>query len=124
MATDTQEAGYIVWQRFAEVSGDRAMMARLAVIAKAQKAGCKMTVTLSDGRELRIPEMIAAEAAVAALDTQDESKWRADWTRQLVNVAVTWQDEPTTEGVVAVLNHTDAVVRDLKSAGIWPWDGD
>jgi hypothetical protein len=116
-----QEAGYLVWQRFAEISGDHAMVARLHVICEAQKAGIKMTVTLPDGRELRIPEMIAAEAAVAALSTDAESEWRADWTRRLVNVAVKWQDAATTQGVVSVLNHTDAVIADLKAAGIWPW---
>jgi hypothetical protein len=121
VATDMQEAGYLVWQRFAEISGDQAMVARLQVIGEAQKAGIKMTVSLPDGRELRIPEMIAAEAAVAALGAGSEGEWRADWTRRLVNVAVKWQDPATTQGVVSVLNHTDAVIADLKAAGIWPW---
>ena len=36
-------------------------------------------------------------------------------------MAAQWPDEQTTEGVVAVLNHTDGVAADLKEAGVWPW---
>ena len=128
MATDLKEASYLVWRRLAELSGDQAMVARLHILHQAQQAGCKMTVLLPDGREMRIPEIIAAEAAAAALEVGSEQEWRAQWTRRLVNVAVKWHDEATTEGVVAVLNHTDSVVDQLKGAGIWPWgegeDGD
>ena len=121
MATDLTEASYLVWRRLAELSGDQAMVARLHILHQAQQAGCKMTVALPDGREMRIPEIIAAEAAAAALTVGSEEEWRADWTRKLVNVAVKWHDEGTTEGIVAVLNHTDSVVDELKGAGIWPW---
>ena len=121
MATDLKEASYLVWRRLAELSGDQAMVARLHILHQAQQAGCNMTVTLPDGREMRIPEIIAAEAAAAALNIGSEQEWRAQWTRRLVNVAVKWHDEATTEGVVAVLNHTDPVVDELKEAGIWPW---
>ena len=124
MATDLTEASYLVWQRLAELSGDEAMVARLRILHRAQQAGCKMTVTLPDGREMRIPEIIAAEAAAAAIDVGSEAEWRGLWTRRLVNVAVKWHDEATTEGVVAVLNHTDAVVDELKGAGVWPWGED
>ena len=124
MSTNHRDAGYLVWRRFAELGGDRAMVARMNIIHQAQEAGCNLTVTLSDGAELRVPEMIAAEAAVAALDIGDEQQWREEWTRRLVHVAAKWQDEPTIEGVVAVLNHTDAVIADLKAAGVWPWGSD
>lgn len=121
MDTNDDGSAYLVWRRFAELSGDRAMVARLHIIYRAREAGCKLTLKDRDGADLRIPEMIAAEAAVAALDMEDEAEWRRQWTRRLVNVAVKWQDEATTEGVVAVLNSTDAVVGDLKAAGVWPW---
>jgi hypothetical protein len=121
MDNDRQDAGYLVWRRFAELSGDRAMVARMHVIHRAQQAGCELTTTLPDGTELRIPEMIAAEAAVGALEIEDEEEWRKEWTRRLVKVAAKWQDEATTDGVVAVLNCTDDVIADLKEAGVWPW---
>ena len=63
MATDLKEASYLVRRRLAELSGDQAMVARLHILHQAQQAGCKMTVALPDGREMRIPEIIAAEAA-------------------------------------------------------------
>ncbi|NLW51082.1 MAG: hypothetical protein GXY85_09625 [Candidatus Brocadiaceae bacterium] len=124
MAADVKEASYLVWRRLAELAGDEAMVARLHILHQAQQAGCKMTVVLPDGREMRIPEIIAAEAAAAALTVGSEDEWRAEWTRRLVNVAVKWHDEPTTEGIVAVLNHTDSVVEELKEAGVWPWNDD
>lgn len=97
------------------------MVARMHIIHRAQQAGCRLTTSLPDGTEVRIPEMIAAEAAVGALEVEDEQEWRNEWTRRLVNVAAKWQDEATTEGVVAVLNCTDDVVAELKEAGVWPW---
>lgn len=121
MADDRQDVGYLVWRRFAELSGDRAMVARMHIIHRAQEAGCGLTTRLPDGRELRIPEMVAAEAAVGALETEQEEQWRREWTRRLVQIATKWQDQETTDGVVAVLNHTDAVIDDLKQAGVWPW---
>jgi hypothetical protein len=121
---DLQEAGYLVWRRFAELSGDNAMVARLHIIHRARQAGCDLTAKLPDGGETRIPEMIAAEAAVAALEVGDEAEWRGEWTRRLVEVAVKWQDEATTQDVAAVLNHTDAVIKNLKAAGVWPWGND
>lgn len=124
MGTDQEETGYLVWRRFAELAGDRAMVARMHILHRARQAGCSMTLTLADGTEARIPEMVAAEAAVGALEIGSEGEWRQDWTRRLVNVAVKWQDEVTTQGVVTVLNHTDAVIQDLKGAGVWPWEND
>ncbi|MHC4591489.1 MAG: hypothetical protein ACYS8L_02205 [Planctomycetota bacterium] len=124
MTTDLQEAGYLVWRRFAELSGDSAMVARLHIIHRARQAGCDLTVKLPDGGETRIPEMIAAEAAVAALEVGDEAEWREEWTRRLVEVAVKWQDEATTQDVAAVLNHTDTVIKNLRAAGVWPWGND
>jgi len=121
MDTSDDGGAYLVWRRFAELTGDRAMAARLHIVHRARETGCKLTLMDPNGTELRIPEMIAAEAAVAALDMEDEAEWRTQWTRRLVNVAVKWQDEATTEGIVAVLNSTDAVVGDLKAAGVWPW---
>ncbi len=121
MAANDDGGAYLVWRRFVELSGDRAMVARLHIIHQAKEAGCKLALEGGDGQERRIPEMIAAEAAVAALDMAHESEWRLQWTRRLVEVAVKWQDEATTEGVVAVLNCTDAAIGDLKAAGVWPW---
>jgi hypothetical protein len=97
------------------------MVARLNILHQARQAGCRLTVSQPDGTELRIPEMVAAEAAVGALQTDNEAEWREQWTRRLVNVAVKWHDEATTEGVVAILNSTDSVITDLKAAGVWPW---
>jgi hypothetical protein len=121
MATEPHENGYLVWRRFAELSGDRPMVARLHIIHRARQAGFKLTVPQPDGTELRFPEMIAAEAAAAALNTPTEGDWHLQWTRLLVNTAVRWQDPATTEGVVSVLNTTDTVISDLKIAGVWPW---
>lgn len=121
MTADLKEATYLVWRRLAELAGDSAMVARLHILHQAQQAGCSLTVVLPDGRETRVPEIIAAEAAAAALEIDTEEEWRGEWTRRLVNVAVKWNDAETTEGVVAVLNHTDAVVSQLKEAGVWPW---
>ena len=81
------------------------------------------TLKLPDGGETRASLMIAAEAAVAAIRGEGEEKWRYEWTRRLVRLAVKWQDEPTTEGVVSVLGFTDAVIAKLKSAAVWPWRG-
>ncbi|MHC4480011.1 MAG: hypothetical protein ACYS8K_04115 [Planctomycetota bacterium] len=121
MGTDLPQAGYLVWRRFAELNGDKAMMARLHILERAREAGCDLTVELPTGGQARVPEMIAAEAAVGALKIGDEQEWRRQWTSRLVEVAVKWQDEETTKDVVTVLNHTDAVIRDLKGAGVWPW---
>ena len=71
MDTSNDGGAYLVWRRFAELTGDRAMVARLHIIHRAREAGCNLTLKDRDGNELRIPEMIAAEAAVAALDVTD-----------------------------------------------------
>ena len=124
MPAGNGEDGYLIWRRYAELGGDKAMAARLHVVQQARQAGCRMTVELPDGREMRIPEMIAAEAAVGALEVRDEEQWHRQWTRRLVDVAVKWQDDATTAGVVAALNHTDAIIAELKAAGVWPWGSD
>jgi hypothetical protein len=116
-----QESDYTVWKRFAEMTGDSAMVARLNAIELAEKAGCETTMALPDGSRTSVPLMIAAEAAVAAHKGEDEAKWRHEWTRTLVGLAVKWQDEVTTQGVVAVLSNTDAVIHSLRKAGVWPW---
>jgi len=121
MVTDDRDASYLVWRRFVEVSGDRAMVARLDILHRARQAGCKLAIAQPDGTELPVPEMVAAEAAVGALQAESEAEWREQWTRRLVNVAVKWQDQATTEGVVTVLNTTESVIADLKAAGVWPW---
>ncbi len=121
MAGNNQEVGHLVWRRFAELAGDRAMVARMHILHRAREAGLELTLTLPDGSLTRIPEMVAAEAAVGALDVSDEGDWRREWTKRLVDVAVKWQDEATSEGVVAVLNNTDQVIRELQTAGVWPW---
>ena len=124
MDTDRQETGYLVWRRVAELSGDRAMVARLHIIHRARRAGCRMTLLQPDGTELRFPEIIAAEAAVGALDTESEEQWRWQWTRRLVDVAVRRQDPRTTDGVATVLEATESVIADLKAAGVWPWESE
>ncbi len=121
MAGNNQEVGHLVWRRFAELAGDRAMVARMHILHRAREAGLELTLTLPDGSLTRIPEMVAAEAAVGALDVSNEDDWRREWTKRLVDVAVKWQDEATSEGVVAVLNNTDQVIRELQTAGVWPW---
>jgi hypothetical protein len=121
MAEKGQAADYLVWRRFAEITGDTAMVARLDAINAMEQAGCRTTVTLKDGTEMRVPLMIAAEAAVAARDGGKEAEWREDWTRKLVHLAVKWQDQLTTQGVVAVLNAMDSVIAELKKAGVWAW---
>ncbi len=121
MAGNNQEVGHLVWRRFAELAGDRAMVARMHILHRAREAGLELTLTLTDGSLTRIPEMVAAEAAVGALDVSNEDDWRREWTKQLVGVAVKWQDKGTEDGVVAVLNNTDRVIRELKTAGVWPW---
>jgi len=120
MAQKGQDADYVVWRRYLELSGDRAMVARLEAMNAVEAAG-KASMPLPDGGETRVPLMIASEAAVAAMNGEDEAAWRHEWTRRLVRLAVKWQDEPTTEGVVSVLSLTDAVIAELKSAGTWPW---
>ena len=121
MAGDNQEVGHLVWRRFAELAGDRAMVARMHILHRARESGLDLTLTLPDGSVTRIPEMVAAEAAVGALDVSDEEEWKREWTRRLVAVAVKWQDDTTSDGVVAVINSTDQVIRELKAAGVWPW---
>jgi hypothetical protein len=121
MADEAQAADYLVWRRYAEVTGDTAMVARLDAMNALEQADCKTTVTLMDGTEMRAPLMIAAEAAVAASEGKREPEWREEWTRRLVQLAVKWQDELTTHGVVAVLNAMDDVMKELKGAGVWPW---
>jgi hypothetical protein len=121
MAQEAQAADYMVWRRFAEMAGDTAMVARLDAINALEQAACSDTVTMTDGTVMRVPLMIAAESAVAAQEGKQEAEWREEWTRRLVHLAVKWQDELTTQGVVAVLNCMDAVIADLKGAGVWPW---
>jgi len=118
---DLKDTDYMVWRRFLEVTGDRAMLARLDALHAAEQAKCKMTLTLPDGTETRVPVVILCEAAVAAQEGQDEAEWRQDWTRRLVQLAVRWQDELTTGGVVNVLNSTDFIVRHMVQSGVWPW---
>ena len=96
MAGNNQEVGHLVWRRFAELAGDRAMVARMHILHRAREAGYDLSLTLPDGTVTRIPEMIAAEAAVAALSITAEEEWKKDWTSRLVSVAVKWQDEATT----------------------------
>jgi hypothetical protein len=124
VGTDDQETGYLVWRRFAELAGDRAMAARLHIIYRARQAGCRMTLPQPDGTELRFPEMIAAEAAVGALDKQSEEEWRRRWIRRLLNLAVKWQDSQMTDNVATLLSTSESVVAELKSAGVWPWQNE
>ena len=120
MAMDPVEADYVIWRRYVEMSGDRAMVARLEAMQAVEQAG-KATIALPDGGETRVPLIMAAEAAAAALNGESEAKWRLDWTRRLVRLAVKWQDEATTQGVATILSYTDSVIRDLKEAGVWRW---
>jgi hypothetical protein len=115
------ETDYLVWRKFLQIRGDRAMVARLDAIRSLHEAGCRTALQLPDGDETRVPIIVAAEAAVAAQEGQDEAGWRQEWTRRLVRLAVKWQDDLTTNGVVNVLSCTDAVIRDLKEGGVWPW---
>ncbi len=121
MAFGLDESDYLVWRKFLEMKGDRAMVARLDAIHALEEAGCEPSLPLPDGAETRVPIIVAAEAAVAAQEGTSESDWRQEWTRRLVGLAVKWQDELTTQGVVNVLNSTDIVMRSLQNAGVWPW---
>ena len=112
---------YRLWQGVAEQGGDRAMAARLDLWLRAEQAGCAMTLTLPAGVDVPVPQMVLAEAAAAQSAGATEHAWRDGWTRRLLQMAAQWPDEQTTEGVVAVLNHTDAVVGRLKEAHVWPW---
>ncbi len=121
MADPSEASDYRIWRRYAEITGDVAMVARLDAIHALEESGCSPTYTLSDGTETRVPMMIAAEAAVAAQAGKTEAEWREEWTRRLVNLAVKWQDDMTTRGVVSVLNAMDPVADELRAAGVWPW---
>jgi len=121
MAPQSYSADYMVWRRYAEMAGDTAMVARLDAISAMEQADCRAAITMSDGTEMRVPMMIAAEAAVAKQEGKQEAEWREEWTRRLVNLAVKWQDDLTTQGVVAVLNAMDGVVAELRAAGVWSW---
>jgi len=121
MPDEGSGADYLVWRRYAEIMGDVAMVVRLDAIGALEQSGLPATITMSDGTEARVPMMVAAEAAVAAHEGKQEGEWREEWTRRLVRMAVKWQDEMTTQGVVAVLNALDGVIADLRQAGVWPW---
>lgn len=116
-----RHADFLVWQGVVQLAGDWAMAARLQALRYAEQAGCKMTVSMPDGSELNIPEMVMTEAAVAAFESQTEAEWREQWTRRLLSIAATWPDKKTTQTVVAVLTHTSDVIAELKAAGVWPW---
>jgi hypothetical protein len=116
------ELDYRLWQGLAEHSGDWAMAVRLDAWRRAQSADCDMFTELEDGSKMPIPQMLLAEAAVARFQSQSEAEWHDQWTRRLLQVAAKWPDEPTTETVVELLNHTGRVIGELKSSGVWPWD--
>ena len=122
MAVQMQESDYSVWRRYLELKGDHAMVARLDAIHALQRSGTDPSVRLPDGSTSRVPVIVAAEAAVAAHEGVSEAEWREQWTRRLVGLAVKWQDDLTTQGVVNVLNSTDQVIRTLEGAGVWPWE--
>ncbi|MFO7955580.1 MAG: hypothetical protein R6X33_00580 [Candidatus Brocadiia bacterium] len=124
MTLGIEEADYQVWRKYLELKGDRAMVARLDVMWALEESGCDTSLKLPDGSESRAPIIVAAEAAVAALEGTSEAEWRQQWTRRLVRLAVKWQDELTTTGVVNLLNATDTVIRSLKGSGAWPWGGE
>ncbi|MHC4480010.1 MAG: zinc ribbon domain-containing protein [Planctomycetota bacterium] len=115
------EGSYVIWQGVVGLGGDWAMAARLDALRRAEEAGCEMSIALADGTQLPVPQMIAAEAAVAAFQSQSEAEWREHWTRRLLQVTTKWPEEPIKEAVIAMLMHTDTVIASLKGADVWPW---
>ena len=116
----TEDTDYLLWLRYLELAGDRAMTPRLKAVRAAERAGLSALV-LGDGRTTDAPLIVAAEAGAAAHEGRDETAWRRNWTRLLVRVAVTWREESTTQGVVSLLTLTDGIAADLNAAGAWPW---
>ncbi len=113
---------YAIWQGVVSGNGDTAMVARLDALHKAEQA--QQARRLPDGPLATALQMVLCEAAVAAAQTQSEADWRKDWTRRLVGIAARWPDETTVDGVVTVLGQADAIIRELKAAGVWPWQAE
>jgi len=112
---------YSIWQGLAAGAGDWAMVARLDALRKAEQAQRSGLLKPADGALPLVLQMVLCEAAAAAFQAQGEADWRKDWTRGLVRIAARWPDDATVEGVVAVLGDADAIIAELKAAGIWPW---
>lgn len=118
LGADDQD--HAIWLKYLELAGDCAVSARLDAMRKVVRAG-RAAVERADGVVTTAPLIVAAEAAAAALAGRDEHRWREDWVRGLVQLAVTWQEQPSTDGVICVLTLTDRIVEDLKAADAWPW---
>ncbi len=114
-------ADYAVWQGVVQGAGDWAMAARLHALREAQAGGCLESADPTDPGDV-LARMVVAEAAVAAFQSEGEREWRREWTGRLLQVARKWSDDATRDGVVAALARTDAVIRELRAAGLWPWD--
>jgi hypothetical protein len=110
-----------LWQALAQDADEPAMVARLAIWQKAEESGCEMLLALPDGSKTPIPQMVLSEAAAAAGAGKSEYDWRDEFTRALLEVARKWQEEPTMDGVVAVLTYVDGIIADLRQGGMWPW---
>ena len=121
MRWDVEGADYVLWRRLLEASGDTAMRARLDAVHAARQSGCKTALALSDGGVTRLPLMVLAEAAVAAQRGKTEAQWREEWIRILIGVAGRWQDAPTVQRLVTMLNSTEAIILDMRAARVWPW---
>ena len=113
-------ADYAVWQGVVQGAGDWAMAARLHALREAQGRGCLQSADPTDPGDV-LARMVVAEAAVAAFQSEGEREWRREWTARLLQIARKWSDDATRDGVVAALARTDAVIQELKAAGLWPW---
>jgi hypothetical protein len=118
-----EDQDHALWLKYLDVAGDSAMSVRLGAMRKVVRAG-RAVVARADGTTTTAPLMVAAEARAAALNGVDEQRWREDWVRHLVQLAVAWQEEASTEGIVRVLTLTDRIAEDLKTVGAWPWSAE
>ena len=124
MQWDVEGVDYVLWRRLLEASGDAAMRARLDAIHAARQSGCKTALALSDGGVTRLPLMVLAEAAVAAQEGKTEQEWREGWLRTLISVAARWQDEPTVQRLITVINSIENIILNMKAARVWPWSNE